>query len=103
MILSHERGHLSLGADRGENNASSWSQAIQWTSLAQALRWLAVSAPDAVEEPTTTPAEEDRTGDVPLRQDLIERVRRDIARGNYDTPEKWEQALDRLINDMERE
>ena len=70
---------------------------------ANVSRWLAVSAPDAVEEPTTTPAEEDRTGDVPLRQDLIERVRRDIARGNYDTPEKWEQALDRLINDMERE
>jgi hypothetical protein len=33
---------------------------------------------------------------------LVERVRREIAEGVYETPEKWEQALDRLLDDLER-
>jgi hypothetical protein len=31
-----------------------------------------------------------------IRVDLVERVRREIAAGTYDTPAKWEAALDRL-------
>ena len=31
-----------------------------------------------------------------IRLDLVERVRREIAAGTYDTPAKWEAALDRL-------
>jgi hypothetical protein len=27
---------------------------------------------------------------------LVQRIRREIAAGNYDTPEKWEAALDQL-------
>lgn len=69
------------------------------------LRWLAVTAGDAAGNDATAaqvPAE-DRPGEEPeVRKDLIERVRRDIALGNYDTPEKWEQALNRLIDDIER-
>jgi hypothetical protein len=38
-----------------------------------------------------------------MRLDLIERVRREIAAGVYDTPEKWEKALDRLLDELERE
>jgi hypothetical protein len=36
-----------------------------------------------------------------MRLDLIERVRHEIAAGVYDTPEKWELALDRLLEDLE--
>jgi hypothetical protein len=38
-----------------------------------------------------------------MRWDLIERVRREIAEGVYDTPQKWEEALDRLLDKLERE
>ncbi len=31
-----------------------------------------------------------------VRQDLVARVRAEIAAGTYDTEEKWEAALDRL-------
>ena len=41
------------------------------------------------EENDTAPAED-------IRTDLVERVRREIAAGTYDTPEKWDAALDRL-------
>jgi len=37
-----------------------------------------------------------RSDDAPIRKGLVERVRREIAAGTYDTPEKWEAALDRL-------
>ena len=32
-----------------------------------------------------------------VRMDLVARVRRQIAEGTYDTPEKWEAALQRLL------
>ncbi len=37
-----------------------------------------------------------------FRPDLVERVRREIAAGTYDTPEKWETALDRLLDRLEQ-
>jgi hypothetical protein len=36
----------------------------------------------------------------PIRKDLVERVRREIAAGTYDTPEKWDAALDCLLDRM---
>jgi hypothetical protein len=36
-----------------------------------------------------------------FRHDLVARVRREIADGVYDTPEKWQAALDRLAEDLE--
>ena len=39
--------------------------------------------------------------DAPIRTELVERVRREIAEGTYDTPEKWDIALDRLLNQLE--
>src|SRR4051794_1147885 len=39
--------------------------------------------------------------DAPIRADLVERVRREIAEGAYDTPEKWEIALERLLRRLE--
>jgi hypothetical protein len=38
-----------------------------------------------------------------IRRDLVERVRREIAAGTYDTPEKWQAALDRLHDQLDRE
>jgi hypothetical protein len=35
-----------------------------------------------------------------FRHDLVARVRRAIADGTYDTPEKWEAALERLAEDL---
>lgn len=38
-----------------------------------------------------------------IRKDLVERVRREIAAGDYDTPERWEAALDRLLDRLHRD
>jgi hypothetical protein len=37
-----------------------------------------------------------------MRLDLIARVRREIAEGTYDSPEKWEAALDRLLERLDQ-
>lgn len=39
--------------------------------------------------------------EMPLRQALIERVREEIARGTYDTPEKLDAALDAMMGDQQ--
>jgi hypothetical protein len=36
-----------------------------------------------------------------FRHDLVARIRRQIADGVYDTPEKWEAALDRLAEELD--
>ncbi len=47
--------------------------------------------------------DENRNEDAPIRVELVERVRREIAEGTYDTPEKFELALDRLLQRLEEE
>lgn len=37
----------------------------------------------------------------PIRRELIERIRGEIAAGTYDTAEKWDAALDRLLDRLE--
>jgi hypothetical protein len=39
--------------------------------------------------------------DPDIRHDLVARVRQEIAAGEYDTPEKLDRALDRLLNELE--
>jgi negative regulator of flagellin synthesis FlgM len=39
-----------------------------------------------------------RGGAEGVRPELVDRVRREIAAGTYDSPEKWEAALDRLLD-----
>jgi len=39
--------------------------------------------------------------DAPIRTELVQRIRKEIAEGTYDTPEKWEAALDRLQERLE--
>jgi len=48
-------------------------------------------------EPTQQPEER------PIRWDLVERVRREIEAGTYDTPEKMEVALDRLLQRLNKD
>jgi hypothetical protein len=36
-----------------------------------------------------------------VREDLVARVRNEIQQGTYDTPEKFEAALDRLADRLE--
>jgi hypothetical protein len=38
-----------------------------------------------------------------IRLDLVRRVRREIAAGAYETPEKWEAALDKLLGHLEQD
>jgi hypothetical protein len=42
-----------------------------------------------------------RLDDAPIRRSLVERVRGEIAEGTYDTPEKFEAALERLLRRLE--
>jgi len=39
--------------------------------------------------------------DAPIRKELVERIRREIEAGTYDTPEKMEKALERLLEQMD--
>jgi hypothetical protein len=39
--------------------------------------------------------------DEPIRFELVQRIRREIAAGTYDTPEKWEATLTRLFQHFE--
>jgi len=57
------------------------------------LHWL-FNTPAEAETQVSAPSEE-------IRKGLVERVRREIAEGTYDTPEKWQAALDRLAGDLE--
>jgi anti-sigma28 factor (negative regulator of flagellin synthesis) len=38
----------------------------------------------------------------PIRWDLVERIRAEIAEGTYETPEKWQAAVDRLLDQLEK-
>jgi hypothetical protein len=44
-----------------------------------------------------------RVGGPAVRRPLVERVRREIAAGTYDTPDKFEAALERLLDRLGRE
>lgn len=39
----------------------------------------------------------------PIRMDLVKRIRKEIADGTYDTDAKWDAALDRLLDRLERD
>ena len=38
-----------------------------------------------------------------FRAELVAEIRRQIAAGTYETPEKWQVALDRLLDRLEQE
>jgi hypothetical protein len=41
--------------------------------------------------------------DTDIRRDLVERVRREIQAGTYDTSEKWQAALDGLLECLDQD
>lgn len=41
--------------------------------------------------------------DAPIRRELVERVRKEIEAGTYDTPEKFDLALERLLRRLEED
>ncbi len=49
------------------------------------------------------PAVKRNTADVgeEIRADLVARIRQEIAEGRYDTDEKWDAAVERLLARME--
>ena len=71
--------------------------------------WRGMGAqPDSPEEGTQKAPKKRRkkrrSADPPtaqIRKDLVERVRREIAEGTYETEEKWEAALDCLLGRLQ--
>jgi hypothetical protein len=67
------------------------------------LWWYAtdLDTPNVLNDPETlcteNPRETESPEEAPIRWQLVERVRREIAAGAYETPHKWEIALDRLL------
>jgi hypothetical protein len=56
-----------------------------------------------IQDPTPRAAKRRPAADAPIRTKLVERIRREIAEGIYDTPEKWDAALDKLSKRLEEE
>jgi len=54
--------------------------------------------PSAVPATSLNEAVARQTG---IRWELVQRVRREIAGGTYETPEKWEAALDAMLRSVE--
>ncbi len=61
------------------------------------------TASKAGSSPCTTEQDEASRQQRPIRHELVKRVRREIAAGTYETPEKWAAALDRLFRSLEQE
>jgi hypothetical protein len=54
------------------------------------------------EEATMNPLDDElHRRERPIRWELVDRVRQEIADGTYETPEKWDVALDRLMDRLE--
>jgi negative regulator of flagellin synthesis FlgM len=67
-----------------------------WSGSPAALAGDPDTAVMSADDPEPTPPDPD------VRADLVERVRREIAEGTYDTPKKWDAALDRLLDRLRR-
>ena len=62
-----------------------------------------LKGPVTLEYPWWAPPRKGRkrsTAEVDIRADLVARVRQEIADGAYDTPERWDAALDKLARAM---
>lgn len=61
----------------------------------------AASVPPVDSSDSTSPGRP--PADAPVRADLVARLRREIAAGMYETPEKLQAALQRLLRELEPE
>lgn len=57
-------------------------------------------SPEAQEAARLAEAAEGRAADAPIRNELVARIRSEIADGSYETPEKIDAALDRLLDEI---
>ncbi|MSQ96149.1 MAG: hypothetical protein EXR98_16570 [Gemmataceae bacterium] len=65
--------------------------------------WQGLGAPPTLtDDPALDQPRKKRKAPRPIRTELVERVKKEIAAGTYDTPEKWEAALDCLFNRLDR-
>jgi hypothetical protein len=62
--------------------------------VSRARRWWVY--PTAAETAPENAGPRPRTDSQEIRADLVARVRLELAAGTYDTPQRWEAALDRL-------
>ncbi len=63
--------------------------------------WRGMGAEPAPEDegpPAKTKAKKKRVNAKPIRAELVARIRKEIADGTYDTQEKWEAALERMLD-----
>ena len=63
--------------------------------------WQGLAVPADTPTAQTAPTDKKRKYARPIRKDLVERVRKEIAAGTYETQEKWEAALDCLLGQMD--
>lgn len=65
--------------------------------------WRGMAAPDvaASADSGQDDALPDRD-DPRIRWTLVRRIRREIAAGTYDSPERWNEALNRFLDDLEK-
>jgi hypothetical protein len=55
----------------------------------------------AAADPDATAAKPRKQKESGIREELVARIRGEIAAGTYDTPEKWQAALDRLLDRLD--
>jgi len=74
-----------------------------WISSDEDIMEAMTRLPSSQDPCRSSPAGKRPPADAPIRKELVERVRREIAQGTYDTPEKWNAALDNLSKRLEEE
>jgi len=81
------------------------SDELQGPLRGTAAWWRCMAAPPEFADegsPTQEQPSSKRKKDAkPIRMELVERIRKEIADGTYDTQGKWEAALDRLLDRLE--
>ncbi len=76
-----------------------------WNDLDFGSMEVAPTPPQGMGATEVRPASENESkpSDPPVRTELVDRIRREIAAGTYDTPEKLEAALDRMVQRLAEE
>ncbi len=72
--------------------------------LSRGQKWCQEPAPAGGAGPLPPEKPSDRPpADAPIRRDLVERVRREIEAGTYDTPDKFQAALEKMLRRLEQD
>jgi anti-sigma28 factor (negative regulator of flagellin synthesis) len=97
----------SMNASLGASTAS--HAAMQASSVASAnaaRKYAKASEPSRTEDEVDVSDEAaeiafymGKLRNLPIRQELVDRVKAEIAKGNYDTPEKLSAAIDEMLAD----